>query len=321
MAQENNNNSIYDDMKQESYRAMLNSEIQASVAKQNALKYTQNQLNQTGYANQGVAQSTNLGIENNYRNALVNAQNQYRQDLMGIKEKEQASWAENGQDLAEFLGNYVDENGNITDMENYKKALTSYGVTFDGAGTPDFSNSKLDDRTRQYYQTMYELQNDTSNKDVAVANSEFGLGYDNDGFYVGSNGFGKDVVFDRTFDDKTSMKVSGIAKGQIQKHDDDIDVNYKGKNYDLDIEWEGKGNKDGNQRITETTFNSAVAAIAKRYPNPQSDQLVVYKNMVFFYDKERARWGYVQKNTGGNKLYTDLTTYLNGGSPKRWNRK
>ncbi len=181
MAQENNN-SIYDDMKQESYRAMLNSEIQASVAKQNALKYTQNQLNQTGYANQGVAQSTNLGIENNYRNALVNAQNQYRQDLMGINEKQQASWAENGANVSNYLqGTYEsDENGNITnwDKDAYKRYLENYGVTFNG-DEADFSNSRFTETDRDELRMNYQETlrrsgelNENANNQSVVDNSK-----------------------------------------------------------------------------------------------------------------------------------------------------
>lgn len=153
---------LYENMRQDSYRTLLNSEIQASVAKQNAMKYTQNQLNQTGYANQGVAQSTALGIENSYRNALADANNAHLQRMNQYDRDEYADYQDsisgNGNNALGYLeGTYsYDENGKIKswDKDAYKRVLSNYGVTFNG-DEADFSNSKFNEQDRLDLQTHY----------------------------------------------------------------------------------------------------------------------------------------------------------------------
>lgn len=78
----------YENLKNESYKTMLDSEIQASVARDQAMKYTQNQINGAGYGNQGLAQSTMLGVQNNYRNALRDAAAAYDKDMAEIQKEE-----------------------------------------------------------------------------------------------------------------------------------------------------------------------------------------------------------------------------------------
>lgn len=81
-------NNYYDKLKNQSYRTMLEGEIQASIAKDQALKYTQNALKNQGIGNQGIAQSTIAGINNTYQNGLSQAAAQYQQSLMDYAGKE-----------------------------------------------------------------------------------------------------------------------------------------------------------------------------------------------------------------------------------------
>lgn len=125
---EGTNEDYYNSLQNESYKAMLSKEVQASVAADQARKYTQNALAAQGLGTQGIAQSTQLGISNQYRNALFSAQDQYEQDLMGINQQRREAYENDFQnavgsfDLAESqddmdlymkLMGYMDTDGNI----------------------------------------------------------------------------------------------------------------------------------------------------------------------------------------------------------------
>lgn len=143
------------DINDQSYRALMNAEIQASAAKQNALKYTQNQLNQTGYGTQGLAQSTNLGIENNYRNAMANAQNQYNTEMYNREVEDNKARYSN---LTSLLDSTYDENNNV-DIDAYRRIMGYEGATFDENGNADVSKMRLnnldkEDLLNQYRETL-----------------------------------------------------------------------------------------------------------------------------------------------------------------------
>lgn len=148
----------FDNMRQQSYRELMNSEIQASVAKQNALKYTQNQLAQSGYANQGVAQSTNLGITNNYRNAMANAQSNYTNAMNNIAQQEYnqqvADSTERYNNLTSLLDSAYDEYNNI-DIDAYRRIMGYEGATFDENGNADVSNMNLTQNQKDALLNLY----------------------------------------------------------------------------------------------------------------------------------------------------------------------
>lgn len=65
-------NDNYRLLKEQNYTALRDKQIQLENAKNNALKYTQNQLASQGLGSQGYGSSTNAGIYNNYMNAFAN---------------------------------------------------------------------------------------------------------------------------------------------------------------------------------------------------------------------------------------------------------
>ena len=152
-------NSQYDNLRNESYRAMLNSEIQASLARDQALKYTQNQLNAQGMGNQGMSESARAGIYNTYQNALGTAANTYRSNLIDIADKEQNSLSGNYETASNYLNNAFtyDADGKVTgvDLDKYRNTLKTFGVDTSDVNNLDFSNSKFSDKDRLDLQENY----------------------------------------------------------------------------------------------------------------------------------------------------------------------
>lgn len=141
----------YDDLKSESYKAMLSKEVQASVAADQARKYTNNMLNAQGLASQGVAQSTMSGIGNNYRNALMNAQNEFNQSLTNINQQQRQEQLQTNNSNFESLSALM---SGATSQEDLDMILDTYGYKKGDAGW-DFSD--LDSNSAKQLNTMYNL--------------------------------------------------------------------------------------------------------------------------------------------------------------------
>ena len=162
----------YKNLKDESYKTMLDSEIQASIARDQAMKYTMNQVGASGYANQGLAQSSMLGVQNNYRNALRDAQAQYESSLNNINEQQRqeainqentdytkddnnfktVSTLMSGATTQEQLNKIYDEYKNDESLSaNSKKQLgllySMYSDSFAQAETPNTAQLSLDDKS------------------------------------------------------------------------------------------------------------------------------------------------------------------------------
>ena len=115
------------------------------------------------------------------------------------------------------------------------------------------------------------------------------------------------------------------------KIDDDFDVDIGDKNYDLDVDWEyGSGwsrfwtsnNFGKDHEINgfkgEDAWNHAQSYLNKKYGKPSNNTFVIYGDCLWIYSTKAGKWGYVQKNVGGNKLYADLKAAMKGTTPGRW---
>ena len=151
------NSSYYEALKNESYSTLLQSEIQASIARDQAMKYTQNQLNAQGYGTQGLSESSNIGAYNNYMGSVNQAQSDYRNSLLGIKQKEQEAKEDEFQQLATLM----QESGS---SENLDKLFDAYGINVDENGNlgGDYFNS-LDPQSQAQLKYLYSsYKNDYS---------------------------------------------------------------------------------------------------------------------------------------------------------------
>ena len=149
----------YENLKNESYKAMLDSEIQASVARDQAMKYTQNQMNATGYGNQGLAQSSMVGIQNNYRNALSEAANQYDTSINEINQ-------------SELQNNVTQDDDNFKSVSALMSGATSQDVLtkiYD-----DYKNdTSLTDSSRKQLAHLYSIYSDSFKTNETISNMQF----------------------------------------------------------------------------------------------------------------------------------------------------
>ena len=103
------------------------------------------------------------------------------------------------------------------------------------------------------------------------------------------------------------------------KSDDDFDINIGNKNYDLDVDWEaGKWYQFNSNGKSQDDFDKTVKELKGKYPNQSQNNLVIYNGELWFYSSKVGKWGYVQMNTGGGRLYEDLQTAMKGEVPGRW---
>lgn len=133
----------YKNLQNQSYKALLDQQYQASVAKENALKYTNNMMQRSGYGSQGVSESTGLGIANSYRNALAGYQSDYNNalakgysDALGIDK-------ENRDEYYDAITASIGQEG-IT-QEQLDSSLNNYGITKNADGTYNYDNANLSD--------------------------------------------------------------------------------------------------------------------------------------------------------------------------------
>ncbi len=153
------NKNYYENLKNESYKAMLDSEIQASVARDQAMKYTQNQMNATGYGNQGLAQSSMVGIQNNYRNALANAANQYESNINEINLKESESQITQDDDSFKSVSALM---GGATTQETLDNIYKAYK-----------DDTSLSDNSRKQLDMLYGIYSDAFKTTDTITNAQF----------------------------------------------------------------------------------------------------------------------------------------------------
>lgn len=149
----------YDNLKNESYKAMLDSEIQASVARDQAMKYTQNQMNATGYGNQGLAQSSMVGIQNNYRNALADAAKQYDTSINEINQ-------------SELQNNVSQDNDSFKSVSALMSGATSQDV-LDQIYNSYKDDMSLTDDSRKQLGHLYSIYSDGFKSNETISNMQF----------------------------------------------------------------------------------------------------------------------------------------------------
>ncbi len=93
----------YDALEYTSYKDMLSSKIQASVARDQAQKYVGNSLANAGFEGQGIAESTRAGITGSYGKAIMNADQTHQANLIDIESQRQEGKEEDWQSVMTML--------------------------------------------------------------------------------------------------------------------------------------------------------------------------------------------------------------------------
>lgn len=153
----------YDLRRQENYIGLLDRELELEASKQNALKYTQNQMENQGLASQGYGSSVNAGIYNQYANAFQQAQSDYNFEQAGLDLEERQTIQAQQQRNMENLDKLIGSAGSKEDLE---KIYEQYGFgTYDNEGNFVMGNKPEGmsqfDWTR--YNVIYDNVTNTSN--------------------------------------------------------------------------------------------------------------------------------------------------------------
>lgn len=172
----NSSPSYYEQLKSESYRAMLNAEVQAANAKDQAAKYTLNSLRANGYGSQGLSESASLGINNQYQQALRDASNQYRNELLTIEQQQRQAENSEFEQLATLMSG-------ATNSSDLQGILSEYGLWDVETGNWNLEEmSKLDRNTQNQIRALYLMYNSQfENNDWLSENTLNGTGYRDSG--------------------------------------------------------------------------------------------------------------------------------------------
>lgn len=168
----------YELLKNESYKTMLSKEVQAYNAQEQARKYIGNNLRANGYGSQGASESAMVGIGNTYQNSLRDAQNEYENSLLSIKQQQKE---ESDADFESFATIF----GSATSTDQLNKILSDYGYWKDGEWTSEFNS--LDKKTQSQIKSLYSLySSEFDNQSWLSENTLNGTGYRDSGTAIQS---------------------------------------------------------------------------------------------------------------------------------------
>lgn len=144
----------YQLLKDESYKAMLDSEIQASNARDQALKYTKAGVDAAGFGTQGLAESSRVGIFNTYQNALAGAQEVNRNNQVDIAAQQIEAQKSENNDNFESMTTLM---GNASDLEQLDTILGNYDIQVENGVLTGKGLDELDTNTKRQLQSIYTL--------------------------------------------------------------------------------------------------------------------------------------------------------------------
>lgn len=241
----------YNALKNESYKTLLNSEVQASIARDQALKYTNNSLRANGYGNQGLAESTNLGLQSQYQTALANASNTYQTAIRDIDTQHRAEQTTQQRDNFESMTTLM-SNASSTDQLNDIIKTYGYGE-LDYKGDMDWSNldnSNLDENSKNQIKILYNMYNSQINEANAFQPTLYdSLESLNAGTYEGNDT--KIHTFGAHYEEEMKYLWHKGANGEFSEGEAFVVKNGNGDT--VYMEWTGKGF----HVINESKYNSA----------------------------------------------------------------
>lgn len=137
--QANATQQYYDMAEQQRYTDLLNSKIESENAKNMALKYSQQQLANQGFASQGYGSSINAGYYNTYANQLAQAQSDYNFDMNTMRlEEQQALNNIMSQDKAIQQTNMNNMINSANSINQLNKIYSEYGYGYVDENTGEF---------------------------------------------------------------------------------------------------------------------------------------------------------------------------------------
>jgi len=210
----------YDALKYTSYKDMLSSKIQASAAKEQAQKYVGTALGNSGFAGQGVAESTHQGIMNAYGKAITEADATHQANLVDIEKQQQEEVEAKGQEKWQSAMtmmqqaqsqadlDYIKENFYEDMTDEQKKMFDYYYASYSNSFGSEFSS--YGDAADQVFNEAFNVDengNPTGVKnEIAYARYTYNKMQES-GYYVqGLSGGGKTDDIDITIGSSTRDK-------------------------------------------------------------------------------------------------------------------
>lgn len=172
----------YELARNQEYTALLDKEVQLENAKQNAIKYTNDQMARNGMAGTGYGSTAQSAIYGQYMNALGSAQNTSQQNISNINLQEAQNNQETGNDRFKAITTMLTSASSQEQMDNL---LKDYGyMKDDGSWLDKKPDSMTDDdwyQMRYYYNLQKDALSSTTNdtRDIAqYIGSSTASGYD-----------------------------------------------------------------------------------------------------------------------------------------------
>lgn len=225
--QANATQQYYDMAEQQRYTDLLNSKIESENAKNMALKYSQQQLANQGFASQGYGSSINAGYYNTYANQLAQAQSDYNFDMNSMRLEEQQALntiqandnalreqdkATQQQQMYSFINsaNSIDQLNKIYSEYGYgtigKDGKFIWGNKPEGMSDSEWTNLKL----------THTIAEDNINQANAPETQQPKYTFDNLGELVFENKNGKTKTIDDRVPSATTDKLKlNIQNGKI----------------------------------------------------------------------------------------------------------
>lgn len=133
----------YQQLRQQDFKALLDSQIQLSAARQNSMKQTQSQINASGFGSTGYGSMAQSSINNSFINALQSAKNNYQTQEQSIANQEQTA---NEADTTTDYQAFTSLLNNATSADEINDVLSNYKYgTVDDDGAITWDTSKLKD--------------------------------------------------------------------------------------------------------------------------------------------------------------------------------
>jgi len=243
---------------------MLSSKIQASAAKEQAQKYVGTALSNSGFAGQGIAESTHAGIMNAYGKAISDADATHQANMVDIEGQQQDELAAKGEEKWQSAMTMMQQAQSQEDLDYIKE---------------NFYEDMTDDQKKMfdyYYASYSNSFGSEFNTYGDQANAVF-----NEAFNVDENGnptgVKNEIAYARYTYNMMQEKgyyVQGLGKGG---KNDDIDITVGKTSRDTETEYDLKVGDE----VSSAMANNLTQAVGGKAP--AEGTLVISGNNLYVY--------------------------------------
>lgn len=280
----------YDALEYTSYKDMLSSKIQASVAKEQAQKYVGNSLANAGFGGQGIAESTKAGIVGTYNKAIMGADETHQANLIDIERQRQEEGELKGEEKWQSAMTMLQQAQNIEDLDYIKN---------------NFYEDMNDEQKKMfdYYYNSYK-GSFTTNDPSGQSYDEFIKGlsekaFNEDGSIKSENDYAN---YNYQVMKTAGYYVQGLSGGN-SRDTDDIDITIGKNSRDTNIEYDCLAGKE----VTDTRIKYALNSV-----EAGNGSLVLFRDKLYI--KTGSIWRAVEIDHayGGRtyeKMIADIKKY------------